>query len=102
MVLLTEVNNSTKEKFSLKSNFFLILWRLFHLHTRWLQSDHLGGTGESSADAMIQHMADSVERIYLALGYTDFRRQITGLTAMVALHFSLIWIHIPEKHCSVL
>ncbi|WP_407311948.1 IS66 family insertion sequence element accessory protein TnpB [Desulfosporosinus sp. SB140] len=38
---------------------------------------------------MIQHMADHVEHIYLALGYTDFRRQITGLTAMVALKFKL-------------
>ncbi len=39
---------------------------------------------------MIQHMADHVEHIYLALGYTDFRRQITGLTAMVALKFKLV------------
>jgi len=38
---------------------------------------------------MIQHMADNVEHIYLALGYTDFRRQITGLAAMVALKFKL-------------
>lgn len=38
---------------------------------------------------MIQHMADNVEHIYLALGYTDFRRQITGLTAMVALNFKM-------------
>jgi transposase len=34
-------------------------------------------------------MADNVDHIYLALGYTDFRRQITGLTAMVALKFKL-------------
>lgn len=38
---------------------------------------------------MIQHMAEGVENIYLALGYTDFRKQITGLTAMVALQFKL-------------
>lgn len=38
---------------------------------------------------MMQHMADSVEYIYLALGYTDFRRQINGLTAMVALQFKM-------------
>ena len=38
---------------------------------------------------MMQHMADCVEHIYLALGYTDFRRQITGLTAMVALQFKM-------------
>lgn len=38
---------------------------------------------------MIQYMAEGVEHIYLALGYTDFRKQITGLTSMVALHFKL-------------
>ena len=38
---------------------------------------------------MMQHMADCVEHIYLALGSTDFRRQITGLTAMVALQFKM-------------
>lgn len=38
---------------------------------------------------MIQHMAEGIENIYLALGYTDFRKQITGLTAMVALQFKL-------------
>ena len=38
---------------------------------------------------MMQHMADSVEHIYLALGSTNFRRQITGLTAMVALQFKM-------------
>ena len=38
---------------------------------------------------MMQHMADNVEHIYLALGHTDFRKQITGLTAMVALQFKL-------------
>lgn len=38
---------------------------------------------------MIQHMADNVEHIYLALGYTDFRKQINGLTAMVALQFKM-------------
>ncbi|WZL72011.1 IS66 family insertion sequence element accessory protein TnpB [Clostridiaceae bacterium 35-E11] len=34
-------------------------------------------------------MADDVEHIYLALGYTDFRRQINGLSSMVALQFKL-------------
>ncbi|MFZ5988871.1 MAG: IS66 family insertion sequence element accessory protein TnpB [Bacillota bacterium] len=34
-------------------------------------------------------MAEGIENIYLALGYTDFRKQITGLTAMVALQFKL-------------
>lgn len=38
---------------------------------------------------MMQHMAKNVEHIYLALGYTDFRRQIAGLTAMVALQFKM-------------
>ena len=38
---------------------------------------------------MMKHMADSVEHIYLALGSTDLRRQITGLTAMVALQFKM-------------
>lgn len=47
---------------------------------------------------MMQHMAENVEHIYLALGYTDFRRQIAGLTAMVALQ--LKWILIPEIHSS--
>ncbi|QZY57178.1 IS66 family insertion sequence element accessory protein TnpB [Crassaminicella profunda] len=34
-------------------------------------------------------MADGVEHIYLALGYTDFRKQINGLSSMVALQFKL-------------
>jgi len=38
---------------------------------------------------MMQHMANSVDHIYLALGSTDFRRQITGLTAMVSLQFKM-------------
>lgn len=38
---------------------------------------------------MMSHMADGTQHIYLALGYTDFRRQITGLTNMVALHFKM-------------
>ena len=38
---------------------------------------------------MIQHIADGAEHIYLALGSTDFRKQHTGLTALVALKFKL-------------
>lgn len=57
---------------------------------------------------MIQHMADNVEHIYLALGYTDFRRQITGLTAMVALQFKLdpysgktLFIFCNKRHTAI-
>jgi transposase len=38
---------------------------------------------------MIQHIADGAEHIYLALGPTDFRKQQTGLAALVALKFKL-------------
>jgi hypothetical protein len=34
-------------------------------------------------------MADDVKHIYLALVYTDFRKQINGLSFMVALQFKL-------------
>lgn len=55
-------------------------------------------TGKGSAETMIQRIADSAEHIYLALGYTDFRRQITGLTAMVALPpLCLLALRISER-----
>lgn len=38
---------------------------------------------------MISFMADGVEHIYLALGPTDFRKQITGLSSLVALQFKI-------------
>ncbi|WP_165916458.1 IS66 family insertion sequence element accessory protein TnpB [Marinisporobacter balticus] len=34
-------------------------------------------------------MADGVEHIYVSLGYTDFRRQINGLSSMVALQLKM-------------
>ena len=34
---------------------------------------------------MLGHMAEGVDHIYLALGYTDFRKQIKGLSGLVAL-----------------
>lgn len=38
---------------------------------------------------MMRHMADGASRIFLACGPVDFRKQITGLTAMVSLQFKL-------------
>ncbi|MFZ5985537.1 MAG: IS66 family insertion sequence element accessory protein TnpB [Bacillota bacterium] len=38
---------------------------------------------------MIQHIADGVDHIYLALGATDFRKQQNGLASLVALKFKL-------------
>ena len=38
---------------------------------------------------MMRHMACGASRIFLACGATDFRKQITGLTAMVSLQFKL-------------
>ncbi|MDQ7096990.1 IS66 family insertion sequence element accessory protein TnpB [Desulfosporosinus sp. PR] len=53
-------------------------------------------------------MAENVEHIYLAFGYTDFRRQITGLTAMVALKFKLdpysgktLFIFCNKRHTAI-
>lgn len=45
---------------------------------------------------MMQHMADGVEHIYLALGHTDFRRQISGLTSQVSLQFKM------DPYCNAL
>ncbi|MFA6737038.1 MAG: IS66 family insertion sequence element accessory protein TnpB [Saccharofermentanales bacterium] len=38
---------------------------------------------------MMQHIADGADHIYLAMGATDFRKQQSGLTALVALKFRL-------------
>lgn len=38
---------------------------------------------------MMRHMAEGASRIFLACGATDFRKQITGLSAMVSLQFKL-------------
>lgn len=39
--------------------------------------------------AMMRHMAAGADRIFLACGPTDFRKQISGLAAMVSLPFRL-------------
>jgi len=38
---------------------------------------------------MMRHIADGAEHIYLALGVTDFRKQLNGLAALVALKFQM-------------
>lgn len=38
---------------------------------------------------MMRHMASGTDHIFLACGATDFRKQISGLTAMVSLQFHL-------------
>ena len=38
---------------------------------------------------MMQHIADGVDHIFLALGATDFRKQQNGLVSLVALKFKL-------------
>jgi transposase len=38
---------------------------------------------------MLSKMADGVKNIYLACGYTDCRKQIEGLSALVDLKFNL-------------
>lgn len=38
---------------------------------------------------MMRHMAVGADRIFLACGATDFRKQIAGLTAMVSLQSDL-------------
>ncbi len=38
---------------------------------------------------MMRHMTEGASRIFLACGATDFRKQITGLSAMVNLQFKL-------------
>lgn len=38
---------------------------------------------------MMRHLAEDASRIYLACGATDFRKQISGLTAIVNLQFKL-------------
>ena len=38
---------------------------------------------------MMRHMAAGADRIFLACGPTDFRKQISGLAAMVSLQFRL-------------
>ena len=38
---------------------------------------------------MLRKITDGVEHIYLAVGATDFRKQIPGLTALVQSRFQL-------------
>ena len=38
---------------------------------------------------MLRKITDGVEHIYLAVGATDFRKQIPGLTALIQSHFQL-------------
>jgi transposase len=38
---------------------------------------------------MMRHIADGAENIYVALGYTDFRKQQKGLVSLVALKLKL-------------
>lgn len=38
---------------------------------------------------MMRYMADGASHIFLACGPTDFRKQISGLTALVSLQFQL-------------
>lgn len=38
---------------------------------------------------MMRHIADGADHIYLALGVTDFRKQIPGLASMIALQYQL-------------
>lgn len=38
---------------------------------------------------MMRHLAEDASHIYLACGATDFRKQISGLTAIVNLQFKL-------------
>jgi transposase len=53
-------------------------------------------------------MAEGVNHIYLALGHTDFRKQISGLTSMVALHFKMdpysntcLFLFCNKKHSAI-
>lgn len=38
---------------------------------------------------MMKHIAEGADHIYLALGATDFRKQISGLISLIALKFKL-------------
>ena len=51
-----------------------------------------GDTSEAALGdetAMMRHMAAGANHIFLACGPTDFRKQISGLAAMVSLQFRL-------------
>ncbi|KLE15592.1 IS66 family insertion sequence element accessory protein TnpB [Clostridium sp. C8] len=57
---------------------------------------------------MMKHIADEAEHIYLALGTTDFRKQQTGLAALVSLKFKLdpycgksVFLFCNKKHSSL-
>ena len=57
---------------------------------------------------MMNHIAVGVEHIYLALGHTDFRRQINGLSSLVALQFKLdpyspscVFLFCNKRHTSI-
>ena len=38
---------------------------------------------------MLRNIADGAEHIYIACGFTDFRKQIESLSALVSLKFNL-------------
>ena len=38
---------------------------------------------------MLKNIADDAEHIYIACGFTDFRKQIESLSALVSLKFNL-------------
>ena len=38
---------------------------------------------------MLRNIADDAEHIYIACGFTDFRKQIESLSALVSLKFNL-------------
>ena len=38
---------------------------------------------------MLKNIADSAEHVYIACGFTDFRKQIESLSALVSLKFNL-------------
>ena len=77
-------------------HFFL---SFFLLHSR---------TNESTAAAMMRHIADKAEHISLALVSTDFRKQQAGLAALVSLKFKLdpycgksVFLFCNKKHNSL-
>ena len=53
------------------------------------QSDFFSIINEGSAGIMMDHKADEIENIYLALCTTDSRKQQNGLASLVSLKFNL-------------
>ncbi|WP_070968859.1 IS66 family insertion sequence element accessory protein TnpB [Clostridium formicaceticum] len=49
----------------------------------------VGGGIKDSADGMLGGFIQGAEHIYIACGYTDFRKQIDGLAALVSMKFKL-------------